>query len=118
MTVQELKAEIKKLAEDGRVCGSRLHGQRGHRRVEIRQEKYQIGLGTRYLLLQYAFLRGKPYRALERKVHYENRVDVTWLSMQLKVPEADVIAWVEGPLPLKAVVGRKIANELRQRATG
>lgn len=116
MNIQELKAEIKESAEAGRVCGSRLHGQRGHRRVEIRHEKHQIGLGTRYLLLQYAYLRGKPYRALERKLHPANRVDATWLAMQLKVPETEVTKWLDGPMPLSAVVGRKIANELRRRA--
>jgi len=62
-----LRAEIKRLADEGRAYHSRIRAARGPERHALRMEKKDVGEGARVLLLAYALLRGVPYRALEAR---------------------------------------------------
>lgn len=96
--IKELKAEIKDLAEKGRACWPMIQGRQGYKRYEAWVMKRSIGKGARYLLLQYAYFRGKPYRGLERIGRPENRIDVGWLASSMGEPVEKVKAWLEMPL--------------------
>jgi hypothetical protein len=95
--IKELKAEIKDLAEKGRACWALIHGSQGYKRNEAWVMKRSIGKGARYLLLQYAYLRDKPYRSLERTGRPEQRIDVGWLAICLGEPVEKVKAWLNEP---------------------
>jgi len=62
-----LKAEIKRLADEGRSWNARIQAARGPERHAARLEKAGVGHLARTALLAYALLREVPYTALERR---------------------------------------------------
>lgn len=110
--IKELKAEIKDLAEKGRACWAMIHGSHGYKRYEAWVMKRSIGKSARYVLLQYAYLRNKPYRSLERIGRPEQRIDINWLASCLGEPIEKVKAWLEEPWV--SVRARQSAQRLQE----
>jgi len=68
-----LKEEIKRISAESRGFNKQIQSASGRERHAARQDKKAFGSDTRYLLLAYAFLRGKPYRAQERICAEDNQ---------------------------------------------
>jgi hypothetical protein len=107
-----LKAEIKRLAAEGRAYNSRIQDAHGPERHRLRGEKGSIGWDARMLLLAYAFLRGVPYRVLEPKcledtssylrkplIHWTGLAVKEWDPQKHEEIEEQVEAWFNVELP-------------------
>jgi hypothetical protein len=62
-----LKEEIKRNETESKALNRSIQATSGPARHALRLEKRSLGTRTRYLLLTYALLRGRPYTSLERK---------------------------------------------------
>lgn len=103
-----LRAEIKRLADEGRSYHPRIREARGPERHALRMEKKSVGEEARVLLLAYALLRGVPYRALEARCREDaggrgwlvsavGRAAARWAGAEL--PDGSAEAWFEAPAP-------------------
>jgi len=105
--LENIQKEIKALAKEGKAFRPRIHAAQDQERYNLWDEKRAVGQEARYLLLAYAFLRGIPYRILEKKC-YED--DCKYLRYHLiqgfkdaltnheyEISEAELENWLSPP---------------------
>lgn len=81
-----LKSEIKSRASESRELNSLIRASSGEERHGIRLQKRRIGENARWLLLAYAWLRGRPYLQVEQRCNREALPGVL-LSVKFRLKE-------------------------------
>lgn len=71
-TIEAVKGAVKNNVAESLEIRKRIHASEGKEKSNFWQNKRGVGVDTRYLLLTYACLRGRPYSQIEQKVHPGN----------------------------------------------
>jgi len=88
--LKTLKEGIKVHAAHGRQLRQTARTLHGLPRAQKRAEANSVGVDARYLQLAYAFLRRRPYKTVEQKVHTWNRLSGYDVKKIVKIIESHV----------------------------
>lgn len=91
-----LRDQIKNLTEMSRSMNPLIQAAKGLERHELRVQKSSYSTESRSKLLAYAFLRGVPYRVLERNC--ESPVPFSWTHEEIfkyrEIENGELEAWL------------------------
>lgn len=93
----QLKSRIKELADLGRKTRTELHSLSG-REKHLRRTSYLVTtrFEARHTLLAYAFLRGIPYKVVERKANEEPNPFKIVTILGSSERRLEIVSWLKG----------------------
>ena len=99
MKYQNVKQEIKTRQAHSQGIHKQIQATHGDERARLWEKKREYGTKTRWILLGYAFLRGVPYRVVEktRRHSWDNDLDVHRALKELgfEASREDIKAWFQ-----------------------